>query len=161
MKECGYCHAENEDAAHYCSACGAPLAAEKPAQTAPAASAEISETHTGVFTDPPSPETKKNSGFAIASLVLGAVGFFFGFNVLLGVFAIVFAALAFEQIKRENKGGKGLAAAGLILGILSTLLGVVMLVVLLGSGFQTLLSELQNEISEIPVDEFSDIVGRM
>jgi hypothetical protein len=68
------------------------------------------------------PDDAKTSGKAIAGLILGALSF-----VLLlftGIPAIIFAALGMRDIGR-SKGrltGQGLAIAGLVTGILGTLL---------------------------------------
>lgn len=59
-------------------------------------------------------EYRSTNGFAIASLVCGLVG--------LGILAIVFGAIALSQTNREPErwSGKGMAIAGLVLGILTT-----------------------------------------
>ena len=51
---------------------------------------------------------KNNNGFAIASLVLGIIGFFI-FGFILGGLAIIFGAISWN---------KGLGKAGVILGII-------------------------------------------
>lgn len=64
---------------------------------------------------------KKTSGLAIASLVLGIISFCGGGVIFIpAILAIIFAAIAFTNIKKDaNIGGHGLAIAGLVLGILS------------------------------------------
>lgn len=66
---------------------------------------------------------KKTSGLAIASLVLGIISFCGGGVIFIPpILAVIFAALAFSNIKKDaNIGGHGLAVAGLVLGILSIL----------------------------------------
>lgn len=62
----------------------------------------------------------KVAGLAIASLVLGIVSFFFGWLYLVpSVLAIIFGGVALHQIKLRNLGGKGMAIAGLVCGIIS------------------------------------------
>jgi len=57
------------------------------------------------------------NGLAIASLVTGVVGLLvFGF--ILGAAAIIFGAIALTKIKTTGQAGRGLALAGLILGII-------------------------------------------
>jgi hypothetical protein len=58
---------------------------------------------------------RRTNGFAIASLVLGIV-WLYGIG---SVLAVIFGAVALNQIGRSNgtQGGKGMAVAGLVLGI--------------------------------------------
>ena len=62
----------------------------------------------------PSPATATN-GLAIASLVLGIVWIYWIGSVL----AVIFGGIALNQINASNgqQGGKGLAIAGLVLGL--------------------------------------------
>ncbi len=58
----------------------------------------------------------RTSGFAIASLVLGIVGFF-ALPIVAPILAIVFGKRAQEDIRGEPQlAGEGLANAGIILG---------------------------------------------
>jgi uncharacterized membrane protein len=51
---------------------------------------------------------------------------------LLGILAIIFSSLSFKNIKRTNEQGKGLAIAGLVCGIVGTVLwGIVILLVII------------------------------
>jgi len=61
-------------------------------------------------------------GLAIASLVLGIIGIFVA-GLILGFLAILFAILSFKNIKKHEgaRKGKGLATAGLIIGIAAVL----------------------------------------
>lgn len=69
----------------------------------------------------------KPSGMAIASLVLGIIGVPMFCFVLPSLLAVVFGALGIRQCgKNPVYSGKGLAVAGLVLGLL-TLLGFVLL----------------------------------
>jgi hypothetical protein len=81
----------------------------------------------------PQYQTPRTSGLAIASLVLGLLPLC-GISSLL---ATIFGAVALSQISRSNGSiiGRGLALAGLILGILGLVAGILLVVVfLLGSG---------------------------
>ncbi len=62
-------------------------------------------------------------GFAIAGFVTGVVGLF-AFGIILGILAIVFSGISLKRIRRDPdlKKGRGLAIAGLILGIVATVL---------------------------------------
>ncbi|MBM4020243.1 MAG: DUF4190 domain-containing protein [Planctomycetes bacterium] len=76
--------------------------------------------------------TARTSGMAIASLVLGLVGIFAcGF---LGILAIIFGAVGMRDTRRDpNVKGRGLAVAGLILGIIDIVLWLVWLLILAAS----------------------------
>lgn len=60
------------------------------------------------------PQWGGTNGLAIASLVTGILGFFFVTPVL----AIVFGIIGLNQAKSRGQGGKGLAIAGIVLGVL-------------------------------------------
>lgn len=73
------------------------------------------------------------NGMAIAGFVLSLAGFVFFDLLLIGaVLGTVFSIIALSQIKRSDKAprGRGLAIAGLVLGIL----GLCSLVLILGAG---------------------------
>ena len=67
------------------------------------------------------------NGWAIAGFACGVVGLFTGLGLILGPCAIVFSILGLTRAKREGVGLKGLAIAGLITGILATLIWVIII----------------------------------
>jgi hypothetical protein len=67
------------------------------------------------------------NGLAIASLACGLAQFMFG--PLATIPAIVFGHMARHQIKRTGEQGAGLALAGLVLGWVTVILGIVAIVV--------------------------------
>jgi hypothetical protein len=74
---------------------------------------------------PPADPEKANS-LAVVSLWCGVAGvIFFG---LPSIAALVLSSVAFRQIRRTGERGSGLAAAGLLLGVLGFLLFVVQVV---------------------------------
>ncbi|WP_152402741.1 DUF4190 domain-containing protein [Paenibacillus cellulositrophicus] len=79
----------------------------------------------------------KTNGKAIASMVLGILSvmiLYIGF--ILGILAIIFAALSFKELKRGYEQGKGMAIAGLVCGIIGVLLwGLILLFVVLAVAF--------------------------
>ena len=98
----------------YCRECGKPLNGEMltavpvsgPTANAPGAAAPLQS----------APATKTN-GFSIAALVLGMLGIW--------LLAIIFGAVGLSQTKKElNYTGRGLAIAGLVLGIVVGVLWV-------------------------------------
>ena len=74
-----------------------------------------------------------SSGYAIASMVLGIAalvmcpGSYGVFSLVCGPLAIVFWRLAQRQIRegRVSPASKGMATAGLVMGIIGTVLGVI------------------------------------
>jgi len=76
---------------------------------------------------------QRNSGLAVASMVLGIIGI-----VLFCLFAIpcllatIFGGIALGQMNKGNGsiGGRGMAIAGLVLGII----GIVLFVLVLAAG---------------------------
>lgn len=80
---------------------------------------------------PPMPPVKTN-GKSIAALVLGILAVitpYLGF--LLGIIAIIFASISLKEIKRKNEQGRGLAIAGLVCGIVGTVLYAIIIVVII------------------------------
>jgi hypothetical protein len=99
---CHRCGAALPAGARYCPACGARSRAVPPA--------------------PPPPET---NGKAKASLALGIAGFV-AFPVVCSVLAIVLGQVAREEMaRRPHETGAGLATAGIVLGILGLIVGLI------------------------------------
>jgi hypothetical protein len=71
---------------------------------------------------------------ATASLVLGIIGLLVTFLVspfvgwIMAAFAITFGATARSEAKRQGRGRDGRATAGIVLGLISILLGVAVVV---------------------------------
>jgi uncharacterized membrane protein YvbJ len=97
---CPQCGEKIPDDAKFCPKCGAALTAKAERARAPA----------------PATTKERTSGMAVASLVLGILGFIFN---LLAILAIIFGAIAISQTNKDpNLKGKGMAIAGLVLGII-------------------------------------------
>lgn len=78
-------------------------------------------------------EKKPTSGLAVTGLVLGIIAVFSAFVPLLNLLsfpfvllAIIFGAIGLFQTIKGTKAGKGLAIAGLVLGVLALLVTVAM-----------------------------------
>jgi hypothetical protein len=106
----------DEDAGHqfFCPRCGRPLPVAHPAEPA--------------HEPPPIPPSaepigRRVSGLAIVSLVMGLMSLF-TCGIPLSLVAIVCGALALGQFGQEDRelGGRGLAIAGMTLGLLSLVL---------------------------------------
>lgn len=78
---------------------------------------------------------KRTEGFAIASLVCGIVGFF-GVPIVGSVLAIVFASTARKHIAQDpDLGGADMARAGMIIGWIGLILGILVIVGLIVLAF--------------------------
>jgi hypothetical protein len=117
---CPKCGAQAVQGNSYCQKCGAALAqpgaAPQPqAYTAPPVSGQVMS-------------AVKTSGMAIASLIMGLVGFVSAGGIL-SILAIVFGGISMGQINKSNGmlKGKGMAVAGLVLGIIGLIIGVVVI----------------------------------
>lgn len=103
--KCGNQVSENDT---FCGKCGAPVTRATnppPAPTPQAAPVSQAPTVQVVI------QEKRTSGMAVTALVLGILG--------LSLFAIIFGAIAMNQTKKDpNLSGRGMAIAGLVLGII-------------------------------------------
>ena len=74
---------------------------------------------------PPAPTALPRNGMGTAALVLGiiaAVTFFTGWGVILGILAIIFGGVGMGRASRGEATNRGMAVAGLVLGIASFIL---------------------------------------
>ncbi|MEU5880963.1 DUF4190 domain-containing protein [Spirillospora sp. NPDC047279] len=79
------------------------------------------------------PVAVRTNGMATASMILGIIGIFTcGFGSIL---AIIFGHVAHSQIRRTGEGGHGLAVAGLIMGYLMFVLGLLYVLFVVVWGF--------------------------
>ncbi|TDD68543.1 DUF4190 domain-containing protein [Actinomadura darangshiensis] len=78
------------------------------------------------------PVVPRNNGMAVASMVLGIIGFVTCGVVIFSVGAVIFGHVAQSQIKRTGEGGHGMAVAGLILGYFFAVLGLIYWIVVVG-----------------------------
>lgn len=72
---------------------------------------------------PPPMQPVKTNGKSIAALVLGIISVGTPYiGLLIGIVAIIFASLSLKELKYKNEQGRGLAIAGLVCGIVGTVL---------------------------------------
>jgi hypothetical protein len=73
---------------------------------------------------------KAGNGMATASLVLGIVGVFMCFVIVPSILAVIFGGIGVSRANRNPAvGGRGRAIAGLLLGIVSLALLVLLLAI--------------------------------
>ena len=82
---------------------------------------------------PPITQPKEQNSLAIVSLVSGILSVIFCFcccwGIPFNILSIVFGAISLSQMKgQQSQNGRGMAIAGIVLGILSLLIGIVMTV---------------------------------
>lgn len=124
MVQCYDCGTVYPETMHKCPNCGSTVKI----QLAP--NSEFEEPK-NPYTQPyrpygtPGYNNNRMNGYAIAGFVLSCVAL-----VLMCVFpplsilGIVFSALGLSQIKKNFQRGKGLAVAGLVIGVLTTVFGI-------------------------------------
>ncbi len=105
---CKYCGKEINDNADVCVFCGVAVNHEKRIATKDA----------------------KYSPYSIAALVVSLVGLFIGLFGLVPVFGIIFACLGMKQTADRQMKGRGMAIAGLVLGIIGAVFAILYLTVL-------------------------------
>lgn len=72
---------------------------------------------------PPPPPPAHTNGKSIASLVLGILSVITPYiGLLFGIVAIILSALSLKEIRNRHEGGRGLAIAGLVCGIVGTII---------------------------------------
>ncbi|MBA7621933.1 hypothetical protein ES703_29303 [subsurface metagenome] len=115
---CSKCGEKNPDDGKFCSKCGEALVATKAPKAPAAAPAPAPRAAAG----------ERTSGLAIAALVMGIAAFVvFG---PLAVLAIIFGAIGISQANKDpNLKGKGMAVAGLVLGIIAVAGWVIVMIV--------------------------------
>ncbi len=118
---CPYCNAVIESGNTFCMSCGADLSA--PAQNR----TQYAPTRSPINSSAPAANSGNFCGKGVASLVLSLVSLFFAFSCasifisgICGILGIVFGALGMKQARAQNLSGRGLAIAGLVIGIIST-----------------------------------------
>ena len=121
-KYCGNCGNELSSDSKFCTYCGAQI--NEVVETEVVEENETSEVT--VKTD----ETKTN-GFAIAGFVLALVSLFINLWGLIGILAVIFSGIGISCTGPNKEKGRGLAVAGLIIGIISVIWGFITILALL------------------------------
>ncbi|WP_019638237.1 DUF4190 domain-containing protein [Paenibacillus fonticola] len=96
---------------------------------------------------PPEPPAQQvTNGKSIAAMVLGILSIvlpYLGF--IIGIIAIIMSTISFKELKQTNEQGRGFATAGLVCGIIGTVLyGIIVLFLVIVAIFA--FSETSNEL---------------
>jgi hypothetical protein len=94
------------------------------------------------------------NGLGIAALVLGILGFLTSFvavGAVLGLVAIGLGVAGLRRVRRREATNRGMAIAGIVLGALATLLGILVAV-----GVASLFNNGGRELAECLVDAGND-----
>lgn len=92
---------------------------------------------------PPPYVIPKTNSKSIVSLVLGILSVTIPYvGILIGIVAIIFASLAFKEIRVRMEQGRGLAIAGLVCGIIGTAMYVLLILLVLLFSFAISSSEI-------------------
>lgn len=125
---CANCLTALNSEARFCPTCGMAVGSNQTAAQPPAPSvstapmqvpAEPAPTYQPQYTPAPA---KSTNGLAVASLVLGLTG--------VSIVALVLGYVARKQIRQSNgsQEGSGFATAGIVLGWIGTVLGLIVFV---------------------------------
>lgn len=98
-------------------------------------------------------EKKKTSGFGVAALVLGIIGFIFSFIPIINNVAFVLGilAVAFSIVSLVKRKSAGMAIAGVVTGVLAIIITIAM---------QATASKALNEVSK-GLEQMSDSINDM
>jgi len=128
---CSQCGASASDSDSFCSSCGAQVRASK----GPKAETRINTSNPELVTttSQTSSLTPQKNSLSTVALVLGIVSFFLFEFLIFPIAAVVTASLALSKSsdlsrKGISNTGKGKSIAGLILGVIYSLLGFYYLV---------------------------------
>lgn len=105
----------------------APAYTARSAPAAPAYGAPAYGAPANAYGQPGGAAPKTNT-FAIVSLVSSLAGLITGITFLVG---IIFGHLSLSQIKKTGENGRGMALAGLIIGYVGLLLGIILTILII------------------------------
>ncbi|OKP96678.1 DUF4190 domain-containing protein [Paenibacillus sp. P46E] len=80
------------------------------------------------YTQPPAPA--KTNGKSVAALVLGILSIVSPYiGLIFGIIAIILSAISLKEIRTRYEQGKGMAIAGLVCGIVGTIIYAVIIAI--------------------------------
>jgi len=115
---CKNCGSELTENAKFCQYCGTAIANEQP--------------HS-VYQSQPTTDTKNDSlpicGLGVAGFIVSIAALLMDILLLASITGTVLSSIALYQIKTQRKGGKGLAIAGLVIGIIAVIINARLLLI--------------------------------
>lgn len=115
---CSNCGKEIRDGSAFCSECGAPQAGGDGRQERAVSSGPV--------------ETKADASYntmCIIGAVVSGLSLFFSFFGLTGIGGIILSGIGLRQIGETGERGRELAIAGIVVGAITAVYGIIMLVV--------------------------------
>ena len=109
-KFCASCGAEVSDGYAFCEKCGAPVDGA-PAAAQPTYNAAV--------------PAKQSNGMAIGGFVCSLIGFLLCCGGIVSIVGLVLSIIGLNKSKQLNGAGKGLAIAGIIIGAIGVICGIV------------------------------------
>ena len=82
----------------------------------------------------PPPQAAGTNGMAIASLVFSLVGLLCWIGAIVGP---ILGFIALGQIKQTGQGGRGMAISGIVIGLASIVIGILLAIILLATKSST------------------------
>jgi len=116
---------QNADGTRYCTTCGELLSAPSTLPPAQSPSTDF-QAISPAFA---APVAQAKNGMGVAALVLGILGVIpLVFPIIMSILAIIFGGIGRSRATRGEATNKGVATAGLVLGIIGTLLNFLFLI---------------------------------
>ena len=150
MKNCTNCGSAMDDNAAFCANCGTPVAPAQPiAPEPPVVEMQQNTYQTNPNQNPyqtnPAPTYNQHGGYnpyaqptqsmnipGLVGFILALIGLFIFWIPIYGlipaVVALILSIVGLTQIKKTGQNGKGLALAGVIIGALATVIGIIYLI---------------------------------
>ena len=114
---CQKCGKEIEANSPFCPECGATQDMSARGNVPPAPPPPQAQVHQ------PSASGSYN-GLAVAGFVVSLVSLFINFWGIIGIVGLILSAFGMQKVKLLNQKGRGLAIAGLVIGIISAVWGL-------------------------------------
>ncbi len=115
-KFCANCGAEVSDGYAFCEKCGTPVNDAAP-QAAPAGQPVYNQYG-------PAPQQQAGNGMAVGGFVCSLIGLLLCCGGIVSIVGLILSIIGLNKSKQLNGAGKGLAIAGIILGAIGVLCGV-------------------------------------
>jgi lipopolysaccharide export LptBFGC system permease protein LptF len=134
MKYCKRCGAQLSDDAKFCSSCGASVKQEsdenqnheQPQPYSPYSTSQQNTQYTQ-YAPPYQPQKKKN-GLSMAGFIVSLAGMLF-LPLVSGIVGLVLSVIGLRNSKREGLGTDGFAIAGIIIGVINILYGILLIMI--------------------------------